>query len=1009
MEDKKTDTVPQNINKFTVKDRQRIAVRFILFIALYCGGAGIGLEMSLWQQKASLLWPSSGLSIAAVLLFGYIYLIPVAIAAFLVEIFQGSSFIYASCILIAYTFSTYLGASLLKKVFKLRNSLERRKDVFGFLLVGVIISTLVSSIISTSALCWLTPDYWLDFKIIWSIRWLGDSLGMLVVAPMMLAWFTDSSIKWSNRQALEIFIWLVSIVFVGMLVFGNWAPTDTLRYPLELALFPVLAWAAIRFGQRGASAGIVIISIMAVWELSDVMGPEALKFHSQSPPFLWVFVGILSATALFLGSILTEHRKRESIILQNEQRLLAFIDAMPDIAFVISESGRYEEIFASKDSTFAKRAPLLKGKYVKDIWPKDQYAKVQNAIHNAIKSDHVQVIQYTLPFEGKDIRWFEGRLAAMEKQIGPEKSVIWMAYDITDRKKAEEALKYRDSLLQGVANAETNLLTTKDLDTAIYKTLDTVGKSANVDRLYIFENIKNQKTNEISISKRYNWSLEKNDKDTDISEMQYISYERELPGWYETLSKNGIIKGFNKDISPDVKEWFINDGAKSILVGPISRDNEYWGIMAIGVAKANREWEESEIAALISICASLGGYLESKTAEEKLKKAKDTADSANLAKGEFLAMMSHEIRTPMNAILGFADLLMQTDMETSQQEYLKIINRSGKALLELINNILDYSKIESRSIELEVAPFKLENTLLEALELVLVKARQKGITLDYNIEDSYSGLILGDSHRLKQVILNIVNNAVKFTEEGKVFVNVKSTKLEKGNWEFHFSIQDSGTGIKDEKLDRLFKPFSQVDSSTTRKFGGTGLGLVICKRLVEKMGGKIWVESEPGVGSNFQFTIICHRTKSSTKSNLLKMDSSVNVNFAKKYPLKILLAEDDPTNQRVAIEILKKIGYAVTVVDDGLQAVEKVKDENFNVVLMDIQMPELDGLEATQKIRAGDCGVEKKDLYIVAMTAFALNADKEKFLQIGMNAYLPKPFLISQMKETLVNAFNEHN
>ncbi len=222
-----------------------------------------------------------------------------------------------------------------------------------------------------------------------------------------------------------------------------------------------------------------------------------------------------------------------------------------------------------------------------------------------------------------------------------------------------------------------------------------------------------------------------------------------------------------------------------------------------------------------------------------LEEANAKLEKADRTKSDFLAMMSHEIRTPLNAILGFADLLAQTDLKDSQHEQVQIINRSGKNLLELINNILDYSKIESQSIELEKTDFSLEHVVLEALELELVKANEKKIELNFEIDDESGGLFVGDPYRLRQIILNLVNNAVKFTDAGEVHLDVKTSKQEGDRWEIHFKIADTGIGIPGENLKRLFNPFTQVDSSTTRRFGGSGLGLVICKRLIEFMNGTI--------------------------------------------------------------------------------------------------------------------------------------------------------------------------
>ncbi len=266
--------------------------------------------------------------------------------------------------------------------------------------------------------------------------------------------------------------------------------------------------------------------------------------------------------------------------------------------------------------------------------------------------------------------------------------------------------------------------------------------------------------------------------------------------------------------------------------------------------------EDELLRAKVNVVARvLEAEAEVKRQREHLARANKELEEANRIKSDFLAVMSHEIRTPINGILGYADLLARTSVNEDQEEYVKIIKTSGNNLLELINNILDFSKIESLGVDLENAPFKLEDTVVEALNVVLIRANEKGISLNFNISDqSPDGVFVGDSHRLRQIILNLVNNAVKFTKKGEVLVNVKTTPCEANKWEIYIGVKDTGIGIPEDKRDRLFKPFSQVDSSTTRRFGGSGLGLVICKRIAEKMEGRLWVDSSEGEGSHFHFT-----------------------------------------------------------------------------------------------------------------------------------------------------------
>ena len=296
--------------------------------------------------------------------------------------------------------------------------------------------------------------------------------------------------------------------------------------------------------------------------------------------------------------------------------------------------------------------------------------------------------------------------------------------------------------------------------------------------------------------------------------------------------------------------------------------------------------------------------------------------------------------------------------------------------------------------------------MVEALEIVLVKAREKKLALDYQITDATGGVFIGDAHRIRQILLNLVNNAVKFTAAGDVYVAVATTQVGPRHWKIHFAVRDTGIGIESEKIDHLFQPFSQLDSSTTRQYGGTGLGLVICKRLCEKMGGNIWVESEQGRGSTFHFTIEVESATRKEQTPEMWTTNEVDYEFGEAYPLRILLVENDTVNQRLALEILSKLGYKAEVASDGRECMDLVIENDYDAIMMDLQMPGVDGLEATRRIRQGECGPLKAGIQIIAVTAYALPRDREKCLDVGMNDYVPKPIRISQLKDALIGAYN---
>ncbi|MGC4071931.1 MAG: two-component regulator propeller domain-containing protein [Nibricoccus sp.] len=395
----------------------------------------------------------------------------------------------------------------------------------------------------------------------------------------------------------------------------------------------------------------------------------------------------------------------------------------------------------------------------------------------------------------------------------------------------------------------------------------------------------------------------------------------------------------------------------------------------------------------------LEAIIETRTRD--LTTAKEAAEAASRAKSEFLANMSHEVRTPMNGVLGMTELALAHSANPEQRGYLEAVQSSGEALLGVINDILDFSKIESGRLTLDPIDFSLSNCLKKSLETLAARAREKHIPLRLDVAPGTPDLLVGDAGRLRQVLLNLIGNALKFTESGEVVVSVAPGPASSPGLLLHFCVTDTGIGIPADKIGPIFESFVQADSSTSRRYGGTGLGLTISRMLVTLMGGRIWVESEPGKGSRFHFTA---RFEPATPSAVQIEKTFAQLSPSSTRQLRVLLAEDNPVNQKISRTMLEKAGHTVVSAFNGVEALTKYQSEPFDLILMDVQMPDMDGLEATRRIRQLE-KTGRQRTTIIALTAHAMKGDQERFLETGMDAYIGKPVRSPDLYSSIARLF----
>lgn len=456
-----------------------------------------------------------------------------------------------------------------------------------------------------------------------------------------------------------------------------------------------------------------------------------------------------------------------------------------------------------------------------------------------------------------------------------------------------------------------------------------------------------------------------------------------VPGYtYEEILRAGVEANLVRDLVPsDAEKWL----------------RERVALHRTGRASFEEQTVDGRWLRVVDRRTSTGYVVGFRVDITDLHRAKEAAELANQVKGEFLANMSHEIRTPMNGVLGMTDLLLATELNSEQRGYAEIARSSAQALLGLINDILDFSKIEAGKLEIERIPFSLPNLVTQLRDITGILASEKGLSLSFKLSDGMPTHLMGDPGRLRQVLLNLLGNAVKFTERGTVSLTVRSEAGEDGFVNLYIDVSDSGIGMSPEQLGRLFTPFTQADLSTTRRFGGTGLGLSIVKRLVVLMSGQIDVRSELGVGTTFSIILPMQLATQGLEGAAESMPEA----DAPKQIGHILLVEDNLTNQKLATVLLTKEGHTVDLAENGEVALSKLAEQNYDLVLMDGRMPVMDGYEATRRIRSGTLDGVDASIPVVALTANAMEVDRQLALEAGMNDFITKPISARALRQTV--------
>ena len=700
---------------------------------------------------------------------------------------------------------------------------------------------------------------------------------------------------------------------------------------------------------------------------------------------------------------ITERRQMEQDLQAQRDFATQIINLMGQGLTVTDADGRFEFVNPAYARLFGYESADLIGKHPSDITISEDRVVLneQRAQRQVGKSS---------TYESRVVR-ADGSIAhvlitGVPRNINSEGlfgGAIAVITDLTDRKQAEEDLRSSETRFRSLFNDSPISLWEEDFS-AVKRRLD----GLRADGVTDFNAFLGEHPEVVSEC---------------VTLVQVLDVNKATLDLYGAVSKDNLIQNLRSSL-PEAGNDFFRRELVQIASGSLRFEMEMIAQTLNGeMITVNLNWAaipgyESDLSKVI---VSIINITEQKRAEDELlhinRQLEDSivranifaaqAELANIAKSEFLANMSHEIRTPMNGVIGMAGLLLDTDLTPEQDQFVSIIRSSGEALLFLINDILDFSKVEARKLELETLDFDLKEILEDTIGIFLLQAQEKGVQLILTIEPDVSNLLRGDPGRLRQIIINLMGNAIKFTKQGNILVYIKKESETETDITLHFSIKDNGIGIPPDRISSLFAPFVQVDSSITRKYGGTGLGLAISKQLVDLMNGRIGVESLEGEGSTFWFTVVLGKQlaqKALYDNEELKnsgMDETLTtadlgiprqsqIKRASKH-VNILLVEDNQINQKVALSILKKLGYHADAVANGIEALQILHKIPYDLVLMDCQMPEMDGFTATVEIRDPGSTVLNPRVPIIAMTANAMKGDREICIAAGMDDYLAKP------------------